>query len=122
MSNDVTEIKTGEIVNIKETELDKDLSFARENLIDLAKIGAEAAAELAAVARQSGCRVDYEKLAMLMKATADVNKDLTQVSQTKDVLNRPPEPPPETHTTNQVFVGSTSDMVEMLRQLKEKNE
>jgi hypothetical protein len=122
MSNEVTEIKTGEIVNIKETELDKDLSFGREQLIDIVKTGSEAVAELAVVCKQSGDRVDYEKLALLMRSTAEVIKDLSQISQTRDVLNRPPEPPPETHTTNQVFVGSTSDMVEMLRQLKEKNE
>jgi len=125
MANDLTEIKQGEVqapVRTK-TELDDDLDFGRSNLKDMAETGVQAVAELAQVCSQSGDRVDYEKLGLLMKNTADVIKDMMQVSQTKEVLNKPPEPPPESSVTNQInFVGSTTEMAAFLQELKEKNE
>jgi len=125
MANDITEIKEGEIqapARVK-TELDDDLDFGRTNLKDMAETGVQAVAELAQVCSQSGDRVDYEKLGLLMKNTADVIKDMMQVSQTKEVINKPVEPPPqESSVTNQLFVGSTAEMAAFLQQLKEKNE
>ena len=110
-----------------EDEVELDFEYVRENLTDLIAKGKDAIEELLVIAKQSQHPRAFEVVATLLKATADINADLLAVHKKKSDL-RPKDGTPHSKgtgpiTNNNVFVGSTAELQNMLENLaKKKND
>ena len=97
------------------SETERDYKYARQNFIDIIEKGAEALEELMDVARQSQHPRAYEVLATTMKTLIDANKDLVEMSRKN---NPETEENPSGKVTNNLFVGSTNDLQQILRDMR----
>jgi len=95
--------------------VDNDFEFARKTYYDLLMKGSEALEEMMEVARATEHPRAFEVLSGMMKNVADVNGNLLDLHKKKkeyekeDALKELPQ-----NTTNNLFVGSTSDLQRML--------
>ena len=102
---------------------DNDYKYTRETLYDLIEKGREGIEEMIEVARQSEHPRAYEVLATLIKDTAATSEKLMDLHRKIQHLDQMLLPPPEkdTHTTNNLFIGSTTELQKMLKQIGEKD-
>jgi len=103
---------------------DDDYEYTRETLYDLIEKGREGIEEMIEVARQSEHPRAYEVLATLIKDTANTSEklmDLHRKIQTSDQMMLP-APKQESSTTNNLFIGSTTELQRMLKDLNNENE
>jgi len=101
----------------KNEHYDNDYEYSRKVLYDLIEKGTDALESMIEVARESEHPRAFEVLSTLIKNTADVNDKLLDLSKKhKDInsKNRPVLPEGGT-TTNNVFIGSTTDLQRMLQ-------
>ena len=103
---------------------DNDYEYTRETLYDLIEKGREGIEEMIEVARQSEHPRAYEVLATLIKDTANTSEklmDLHRKIQSIDQMMLPP-PKQEGNTTNNLFIGSTTELQRMLKDLNKEKE
>lgn len=103
---------------------DNDYEYTRETLYDLIEKGREGIEEMIEVARQSEHPRAYEVLATLIKDTAQTSEklmDLHRKIQTIDQMMLP-APKQESSTTNNLFIGSTTELQRMLKDLNDEKE
>ena len=95
--------------------VDNDFEFARKTYYDLLVKGSEALEEMMEVARATEHPRAFEVLSGMMKNMADVNGNLLDLHKKKKDYHKE-EAPKELprNTTNNLFVGSTSDLQRML--------
>lgn len=91
-----------------------DANYVRQNLYDLLEKGHGAIDELLAVADQSQHPRAYEVLATMIKTMADTNRDLLDLHQKKKTLIDK-EVQPEGTVNNNLYIGSTKDLLELLK-------
>ena len=99
---------------------DNDFDYTRETLYDLIEKGREGIEEMIEVARQSEHPRAYEVLAKLIKDTADTSSQLMDLhKKVKEIDNiMAPKDKQLGHTTNNnLFVGSTTELQRMLKDL-----
>jgi len=102
---------------------DNDYEFARETLYDMICKGRDGVEEMLEVAKASEHPRAYEVLAKLIKDTSDVsNQLLTLHKQKKDLDKTEVAALPAGQTTNNVFVGSTTDLQRMLKDINNEKE
>jgi hypothetical protein len=94
-------------------EVDTDTKYVRQNLYDLIEKGHRSVDELLAVADQSQHPRAYEVLATMIKTLGEMNKDLLDVHEKKQKLMGEKPEAPET-INNNLYVGSTSDLLALL--------
>ena len=112
---EIVEKSTTELVTIESgTDVDIDANFARENIKQLISSGNIALGELATVANQSESPRAYEVLATMMKNLADMNKDLLELQKRKRDL-QPKETTQNLNIDKAVFVGSTTELLKMIK-------
>jgi hypothetical protein len=95
----------------------QDSRDARHTIRTLIAQGTLAVAELLQIARDVRTPRAYEVASGMLKTLAELNHDLLQVHQTEQILietNAPGEV--HNHIENAVFVGSTSDLGELIKQ------
>lgn len=97
-------------------DIDTDYRYARENLYDIIENGSHALHELVEIAKASEHPRAFEVVGSLMKTLTDANKDLLEI-QTKvkklkqeENVNQGPN-----SVTNALFVGSTAELQNMLK-------
>lgn len=96
-----------------------DFETARQNIHHLLQKGNLALDELLNLASQSQMPRSYEVLVSLIKTLSDVNKDLLVVQEKKKELSVKNENLDGPQTVNQnLFVGSSKDLQELLEKLK----
>ena len=103
---------------------DNDYEYTRETLYDLIEKGREGIEEMIEVARQSEHPRAYEVLATLIKDTAATSEKLMDLHRKIQTLDQMMLPPPEKetgNTTNNLFIGSTTELQKMLKDLGEKD-
>ena len=103
---------------------DNDYEYTRETLYDLIEKGREGIEEMIEVARQSEHPRAYEVLATLIKDTANTSEklmDLHRKIQSIDQMMLPP-PKQDGNTTNNLFIGSTTELQRMLKDLNKEKE
>lgn len=114
----------------QEVELDDvvemDFEYVRENLQSLIAQGQDAINELMLIAKQSQHPRAFEVIATLLKATADINNDLIATHKKKIDL-KPAQSTPHSKgvagiTNNNLFVGSTNELQQMIESLNKKND
>ena len=103
---------------------DNDYEYTRETLYDLIEKGREGIEEMIEVARQSEHPRAYEVLATLIKDTAQTSEKLMDLHRKIQSLDQMMLPAPEkqSNTTNNLFIGSTTELQRMLKDLNNEKE
>lgn len=104
-------------------EIEADYKLARKNIRNLINKGDIAIDELIDVAKESEHPRAYEVVANLIKTMADLNKDLMDIQKKrKDLSGKKIENNPDSPITvdKAVFVGSTKDLIKMIKNNKEE--
>ena len=104
-------------------QLDADRDYARTNLYAAIENGVRALEEITEIARQTQQARSFEVVATLIKTLSDVNKDLVELSTKRVTDSNPRESTtdePTSVTNNLVFQGSTSELAELMKSLKDK--
>jgi len=99
-----------------------DYEYSRETLFDLINKGRDALEDMIQVARESEHPRAFEVLSGLIKNVADVNDKLMDLNKKHKDINAKEKPLlPQGQTTNNLFVGSTTDLQRLLHQQNENN-
>ena len=103
---------------------DNDYEYTRETLYDLIEKGREGIEEMIEVARQSEHPRAYEVLATLIKDTAQTSEKLMDLHRKIQTIDQMMLPAPEKQgsTTNNLFIGSTTELQRMLKDLNDEKE
>ena len=126
---DITEEVTTEIVEVDETtpeiegraeEVTTDYQYTRSNYYDLIEKGTSAIESSLQIAQEGQHPRAYEVTAQLLKNVGELNRDLMELQLTVDKLKGTSKP--TNVTNNTMFVGSTKDLQQMLKQKKIENE
>jgi len=101
----------------RDREIQDDYEFRRETLYHLIGKGQDALENLMHVAKESDHPRAYEVTGQLMKTTADLVKDLTQlqIEMNKIQNEKDGTGPNKVVNNNSVFVGDTNEFLEMLK-------
>jgi len=97
-----------------------DADFARDNIRGLVLQGNQAVDELMLIARDGQHPRAFEVLSGLMKNLADMNKDLLEIQKRKKDLAPKAETQNNLNIDKAVFVGSTAQLVKMLKNQKQE--
>jgi hypothetical protein len=97
-----------------------DADFARNNIRELVTQGNQAVNELMLIARDGQHPRAFEVLSGLMKNLADMNKDLLEIQKRKKDLAPKAEAQNNLNIDKAVFVGSTAQLVKMLKNQKQE--
>ena len=93
-----------------------DFEYARKIYHDLLAKGSESMEEMMEVARATEHPRAFEVLSNMMKNISDINGNLMDMhKKKKDFEQKEQKALPQGQTTNNVFVGSTSDLQRMLQ-------
>lgn len=95
---------------------ENDYKYARENFYLVIENGTKALEEMMDLARASEHPRAYEVISTLMKTLVDANKDLVAMNEKRQKDKSPQEE--KNVTNNNLFVGSTSDLQQMLKDLR----
>ena len=95
---------------------DNDFEYARQTYHNILAKGSEAMEEMMEVARATEHPRAFEVLATTMKTLADVNGSLLDLHKKKKDIDKKDQIPtlPPSGTTNNLFVGSTTDLQRFL--------
>jgi len=106
----------------KEEDIENDYDFARKNLYDVIGKGTDALDHLIELAKVSEHPRAFEVVATLSKTLMDANKDLLNIQKkVKDLQKEEEEKGGDVkNVTNALFVGSTAEMLKMLKDEGEK--
>lgn len=103
---------------VDESAVDADYEYSRANYYRLAETGQEAIEMMMEVARESEHPRAYEVLAGMLKQNAEITDKLMDLNKKrKDVVKKEEKVQaalPNQQTTNNLFVGSTTDLQRML--------
>ena len=101
---------------------DNDFEYSRQIYHDLLAKGSEALEDMMEVARATEHPKAFEVLSGMMKNMGDINGSLMDLHKKKKDYHKEDKPKEiPNQTTNNVFVGSTSDLQRMLLQNEEDN-
>lgn len=109
-----------EVVETPKDSVQDDAEYARKNLRTLIEKGNNAVDNIIEIAKQSEHPRAFEVAAGLLKNLADMNKDLMEIQKRKKDLS-PVDPSAGAKNINvdkAVFVGSTAELVKMLKSNK----
>jgi hypothetical protein len=109
------ELPVAEVQEIPQIE--SDYEYARGNMISAIEKGQEALSGVLEVAGMSQHPRAYEVAATLVKTLADANKDLLELQKRKkDLTGVGPSP---TTVNNNLFVGSTAELQQLIKKQNE---
>lgn len=96
-------------------KVENDFEFVRQTQYDLLVKGSAALEDMMEVARATEHPRAFEVLSNMMKNVADISNSLMDVHKKKKDYHKLDTPAlPAGQTTNNVFIGSTSDLQRML--------
>jgi hypothetical protein len=116
---ELTTYKKQEVVQSGSAEKDisNDYEYTRENLYNLVENGNAALEDLVELAKQSEHPRTYEVLATLIKTIGDTTDKLSVLHEKQQKLNNEKESSGDV-TNNNLFVGSTTDLIDILKNKK----
>lgn len=120
-SNELREIKKkAEILSLT-ADAEEDYDRARKNLHNLIELSTESLAAAASLARDSEHPRAFEVLANMIGTASQLSDQLLKLQkQRHELADKNKEKPSNANTTNNIFVGSTSDLQRMLNKREEK--
>lgn len=92
-----------------------DYEYSRDTYYDLIEKGRESLELMIEVARESEHPRAFEVLSNMIKGIADVNDKLMDLNKKNKDIKRADEAKQLGHTTNNLFVGSTTDLQRLLQ-------
>ena len=102
-----------------DTKLDNDYEYARANFYNIIESGSEALEQMLDVAKASEHPRAYEVASTIMKTLIDSNKELVAMSSKKAKDSEEvPVDSSKPVTNNNLFVGSTAELQQMLKDLR----
>lgn len=123
-SNTSTAVQVIDVVpdvsHLANNTVSKDASESRGNIRQLLAQGTMAVNDLMIVAKTTNAPRAYEVLANLLKTVAELNHDLMQVHAEEQSLVSPDDKTGDINIDKAVFVGSTSELAEIMKQEKIK--
>lgn len=99
-------------------QVEDDFEYARGNLISAIEKGQEALSGILDVAGMSQHPRAYEVAATLIKTVSDANKDLLELQKRKKELTGESAAP--TTVNNNLFVGSTAELQQLIKRQNEQ--
>ena len=97
--------------------IQSDYDYSRQTYYDLIEKGRESLEDMIEVARQSEHPRAYEVLSGMIKNISDVNDKLMDLNKKQKDINKTDDEPKQIgSTTNNVYLGSTSDLQRLLQQ------
>jgi len=101
---------------IDSDKIKSDFEYSRDTLYDLIEKGRDALEDMINVARESEHPRAFEVLSGLIKNVADVNDKLMDLNKKHKEVHAKEESSKQVgNTTNNLFVGSTTDLQRMLQ-------
>ena len=110
--NELTVIEPSQVPTTTK-EYDRDLDYVRKNQIELIEQGVKGLEGIINVADQSQHPRAYEVLSTYLRTLSELNKDLVITSEKKKDTRIGPAK--QESITNNLFVGSTKDLQELLK-------
>ena len=96
-------------------DVDNDYKYARENLYGVIEKGTDALDSLLDLAKASEHPRAFEVLSGMIKNISDVNDRLMDLNKKKKDLDKKEEIQKIANTTNNLFVGSTTELQKLLK-------
>ena len=96
--------------------IQSDYDYSRQTYYELIEKGRESLEDMIEVARASEHPRAYEVISGMIKNISDVNDKLMDLNKKQKDINKEEEPKQIGNTTNNVFLGSTSDLQKLLQQ------
>ena len=108
--------------NTSNTEIQKpsenDYEYARENLYDIINKSKIALEGIMKVATEGDSPRAYEVVTQMLKTMSEINKDLIDLEKIKNEANKTTI---KTTNNNSFFIGSTSDLQDLINPERSKN-
>lgn len=105
-----------------EEQVQEDVEEARENIKNAIALSQQAVQDMLSIAQQSQHPKAYEVLNSMIKTYGDLSMGLVDAQLKKQRLNGKKGGSEETQTVNNnLFVGSTAELQQMLEDMKNKN-
>lgn len=111
------------VSSAKNDSANEDFTFARANIREVVENCNDAIAKLSTIADQSQNPRAFEVLAKLMDSMVAANKqllDLQKEIRTIEKADVPHDDDAKKNVTNNLFVGSTSELQKMIESIREK--
>jgi len=99
----------------EEKNIDNDYKYSRDTYYELVEKGKQSLELMIEVARESEHPRAFEVLSGMIKNISDVNDRLMDLNKKKKDLDRKEEIKNIANTTNNLFVGSTSELQKLLK-------
>ena len=99
----------------EEKNVDNDYKYSRDTYYELVEKGKQSLELMIEVARESEHPRAFEVLSGMIKNISDVNDRLIDLNKKKKDLDRKEEIKKIANTTNNLFVGSTSELQKLLK-------
>lgn len=112
---DIAEFEEIDEKNIKPQD---DFEFARQNLRNILEKGTIALDKMLEVADMSQHPRSYEVVSTLINSLSASNKDLLELSEKKKRIEKAENAKDNQTVNNNLFIGSTNDLLKMLKQDK----
>jgi hypothetical protein len=103
------------------SEEERDYKYARDNFYNVIEKGTDALEQMLDVAKASEHPRAYEVVSTLMTTLVNANKDLVKMGDDKRKTENTSEKEDNKTVNNNLFVGSTTDLQQMLRDMKEND-
>lgn len=109
---------------VNQQQIDTDLDTSRDNLHNALEVSKQAMEDMLMVARQSQHPKAYEVLNSIIKTYSDISMGLPdyQIKKQKLQPNSAEQEEGVTNITNNLFVGSTTELLQMLNRSKKEEE
>jgi len=104
----------------RDADIDTDYQYSRENFYSLIERGQDAITGILDLAKESEHPRTYEVAGQLIKTVSEVTERLADLQQKMQFLKEVPDKAPQ-NVTNALFIGSTKELQELMKQEK-KNE
>jgi len=101
-----------------EKRIKDDYEYSRDTYYEILENGKESMQLMIEVARESEHPRAFEVLSTMMKNMADVNDKLMDLNKKNKDINQKDEPKQLGNTTNNLFVGTTTDLQRLINDEK----
>ena len=98
-----------------EKKIKDDYEYSRDTYYEILEKGKESMELMIEVARESEHPRAFEVLSTMMKNMADVNDKLMDLNKKNKDINQKDEPKQLGNTTNNLFVGTTTDLQRLIQ-------
>lgn len=98
----------------EDKKIKDDYEYSRDTYYELLEKGRESLELMVEVARESEHPRAFEVLSNMMKNMADINDKLMDLNKKNKDINKKDEPKQLGNTTNNLFVGTTTDLQRLI--------